>query len=162
MTGKTKDKINVLFVCLGNICRSPMSEAIFAQLVSEAALTHRFEIASAGTGAYHIGESPHRGTRAILAKHDVPPTGKRAQQTTPEMLARADYIIAMDTSNVQSLSRFAGSFDDNVSLLLEYAPDASTREVPDPYYHDNFDGVYQLVRDGARGLLDHIRVEENL
>lgn len=159
MNSRSKDQVNVLFVCTGNICRSPMAEAVFAHLVRESGLADRFEIASAGTSSYHVGEAPHRGTRAALDKHRVAQTGQRAQQVTPQMLARADYIVAMDDDNVRGLQRFGDALDGKLSLLLEHATDAYAREVPDPYYEGNFEEVYRLVLNGARGLLERIRLE---
>jgi protein-tyrosine phosphatase len=144
---------------MGNICRSPMAEAIFAHLVNEAGLADRFEIASAGTSSYHVGEAPHRGTQAILAKHHVAQTGNHAQQVTPRMLAGADYVVAMDEDNLRSLRRFDDALDGKLSLLLDHTREAYAREVPDPYYDGNFEEVYQLVLDGARGLLEHIKME---
>lgn len=159
MNRKSNEMINVVFVCMGNICRSPMAEAIFVHLVNEAGLADRFEIASAGTSSYHVGEAPHRGTQAVLAKHRMAQTGNRAQQVTQSMLARADYVVAMDEDNVRGLRRFDDALDGKLSLLLDHATNAHTREVPDPYYDGRFEEVYQLVLDGAQGLLKDIRME---
>jgi len=157
------NKIRVLFVCSGNICRSPMAEAVFAQRIDQAGLSDRFEIASAGTGDWHTGEPPHRGTLDILRRHDVTPiAGKRAQTVNSAMLARADYIIAMDAEHVDDLRAFANHTQGKVSRLLDFAPEATTRDVPDPYYSGKFEEVYQLVSAGSRGLLEHIRREEDL
>lgn len=163
MPQATQDRITVLFVCSGNICRSPMAEAVFARLVDRAGLTDRFEIASAGTGDWHVGESPHHGTLGALRRHSVPPiAGKRAQTITPALLARADYLIAMDAGHVHELRAFGRHTDGKVSRLLDYAPGVAARDVPDPYYSGAYEEVYQLVEAGARGLLDHIRREKRL
>lgn len=157
------EKVNVLFVCSGNICRSPMAEAVFAQLVEQARLADRFEIASAGVGNWHIGEAPHRGTLDVLRRHDVPAiAGKRAQIVDAEMLARADYIIVMDEEHAHDLRAHWRQANGKVSRLLDYAPDASTRDVPDPYYSGRYEEVYQLVLPASRSLLEHIRNEEGL
>jgi protein-tyrosine phosphatase len=152
-------KINVLFVCLGNICRSPMAEFVFRDLVKKEGLSDRIEIASSGTSSYHLGEHPHPGTRAILAQHgiDVHP-GKRAQKLRTDEINRYDYVIAMDAENASDLRRVGVS----APRLLEFAPHGSPLDVPDPYYSNRFEEVYRLVEAGARGLLDHIRKEKGL
>jgi protein-tyrosine phosphatase len=150
-------KINILFVCLGNICRSPMAEAVFRDLVRQKGLADRFEIASAGTASWHVGEPPHRGTRESLKRHNIDPGGMAAKHVTHDMLERADYIIAMDHENVSDLRSWR--FDrKKLSRLLDYALDQDYRDVPDPYYDGRFELVYQLVSKGAEGLLEQIRV----
>lgn len=140
-----------------------MAEAVFAQLVDQARLADRFEIASAGLGDWHVGESPHRGTLAVLRQHNVPTiTGKRAQIVDAEMLARADYIIAMDEGHDRELRAYWKQADGKVSRLLDYAPGASIRDVPDPYYSGRYEEVYQLVLPASQGLLEYIRREEGL
>lgn len=159
----SNDKIAVLFVCTGNICRSPMAEAVFAQLVDRAGLADRFEVASAGTGDWHAGEPPHPGTQEALRRHAVPPIpGKRAQQLTPSLLARADYIVALDAEHVDDLRAYPAQVDGKVSRLLDYAPDLPLRDVPDPYYTGRYEETYELVLAGSRGLLEHIRKQEGL
>jgi protein-tyrosine phosphatase len=152
--------IKVVFVCLGNICRSPMAEAIFQQMVNEAGLADSIEIDSAGTGSWHVGETAHPGTRRILAKHDIPYNG-RARQVTAADMDPDNYVIAMDDSNMRDLKR---RFGDHPRLyrLLDFARNSNERNVPDPYYTNNFDYVYQLVSDGCRGLLQTIRDENQL
>jgi protein-tyrosine phosphatase len=152
--------VNVVFVCLGNICRSPMAEAVFQQMVNEAGLGDRISIDSAGTGNWHVGETAHRGTRAILATHDIPYNGRSRQVNAADM-DPDNYVIAMDDSNMRDLKR---RFGDHPRLyrLLDFAQNSSERNVPDPYYTNNFDYVYQLVTDGCRGLLQTIRDENGL
>ena len=163
MSQASKLRINVLFVCTGNICRSPMAEAVFAHLVGQAGLSDRFAISSAGTGDWHVGESPHRGTLDALKRHAISPVaGKRAQVVSPAMLARADYVVALDSSHIDDLSSFGIPGDSKVSRLLDYAPDEPIRDMPDPYYTGGFEEAYQLTLAGARGLLDHIRTTERL
>lgn len=152
-------KIRVLFICLGNICRSPMAEAVFRQLVEQAGLADRFLIESAGTGSWHIGEQPHRGTIEILRKNGISVGGKRAQQLQAGAPGAYDYLIAMDADNVADTAAITGQ---RVPRLLDFAPPGSVKDVPDPYYTGNFDEVYQLVRAGAQGLLKHIRQQERL
>ncbi len=154
--------IKVLFVCMGNICRSPMAEAVFRHQVAEAGLADRFIIDSAGTGSWHVGEPPHRGTLRILAAHGVDPGPQRARQITRADFSEFDYVVAMDEENLRELRRFRHDSHAKVSLLLDHAPGLGTREVPDPYYTGGFERVYELVEAGCRGLLAHIREREGL
>lgn len=153
------EKIGVMFVCLGNICRSPMAEAIFRDLVQKRGLGNRFEIASAGTDNWHVGEPPHRGTQQILARHKIEMGKKRAQQLTARDLDFFDYVVVMDASNAAEVEAVFGK---KLKRLLEFAPEGSPLDVPDPYYENNFNEVYQLVLDGCEGLLQHIREQEGL
>ena len=150
--------VKVLFVCTGNICRSPLAEALFRQMVKDEGLEEHFQIESAGTSTYHVGERPHRGTQDVLKKNRVPiDPEKRAQAIQPGALNQYDYVVAMDRANVQNLRRWG-----KVPRLLEYAEKANVLDVPDPYYEDNFDEVYELVENGLRGLLSHIRQQEGI
>lgn len=151
--------IRVMFVCLGNICRSPMAEAVFRQLVKEAGLEENIDVASAGTGSWHIGERPHSGTQAVLRANNIDVGKKRAQQLTRSDMSEFDYIVAMDAENVSDIQALFGR---KVPRLLEFAPQGTPLDVPDPYYTHNFDYVYQLVRAGCQGLLAHIRQKEGL
>jgi protein-tyrosine phosphatase len=152
--------VRVLFVCMGNICRSPMAEAVFRHLVAEAGLAERFAIDSAGTGGWHVGEPPHPGTLAILAAHAVEPGPQRARQLRPADFATFDDIVAMDEENLAEMRRFRHDPQARVSLLLDHAPGLGTHEVPDPYYTGGFERVYQLVQAGCAGLLAAIRRRE--
>jgi protein-tyrosine phosphatase len=147
--------VKVLFVCLGNICRSPMAEAVFAHLVRDAELENYFEIDSAGTGDYHIGETAHHGTRNILRQQNIPYNG-RARQITTADLDYYDYIITMDESNRENVLAL-GTGRTQVAPLLSFAPELGISEVPDPYYHGGFDKVFEMVREACEGLLEHIR-----
>ena len=151
--------IRVLFVCLGNICRSPMAEAVFRGMVQEAGLSNRIDVESAGTGSWHVGENPHKGTVAVLKKHQIEVGGKRARQLSRSDLDEFDYIVAMDEENVDDILALEQR---RVPLLLEFAPQGSPLNVPDPYYTGSFDVVYDLVAAGCKGLLEHIRQKEGL
>jgi len=154
--------VRVLFVCMGNICRSPMAEAVFRHLVAEAGLADRFAIASVGTGPWHVGKPPHHGTLALLAQRGVDHGGKRAAQLVVADFDRYDYIVAMDEENLADMSQLHRPAGGRARLLLDFAPETGEREVPDPYYTGGFDYVYELVLAGCRGLLAHIREREGL
>lgn len=156
--------INVLFVCSGNICRSPMAEAVFRDIVETAGLADKFHIDSAGTGSWHVGEAAHSGTLSVLKKHGIVHKG-RARQVKRSDFDAFDYILAMDSSNLYSLQRTTAESDAEVAMFLSYANDAGTvnvEDVPDPYYNNRFDEVYDLVTKGSDALLAHIRKQHTL
>ena len=153
--------VRVLFVCLGNICRSPMAEAIFGRMVDEAGLSGRIEVDSAGTSAYHVGESAHPGTRRVLAHHGIQYSGRARQLTGNDAAGDPVYLIAMDNENLEALRQRFGDVP-HLHRLLDFADHTPVRDVPDPYYGDNFDYVYRLVEDGCRGLLGAIRADAKL
>jgi low molecular weight protein-tyrosine phosphatase len=152
--------IRVLFVCTGNICRSPMAEAVFRHLVEQAGLKDQFDIDSAGTSDYHEGQRPHRGTLRVLEMHNIPCRG-RSRPLTLTDLDKYDYIIAMDDENLADIKRL-GKSKGTLARLLDYAPGQPVREVPDPYYSNAFEEVYGLVTQGAQGLVTHIRQKHNI
>ncbi|WP_110113542.1 low molecular weight protein-tyrosine-phosphatase [Bacillus sp. CGMCC 1.16541] len=153
--------INVLFVCLGNICRSPMAEAVFRDLVEKRGLSHKIQVDSAGTGDWHIGHPPHEGTRNILTKNSISFEGMKARQVVEKDLSSFDYIIGMDAENIGNVRRLAGfNKTGYIGRLLDFVPEAKVEDVPDPYFTGNFDEVYDLVTEGCRRLLDHIVSEK--
>ena len=161
--------IKVLFICTGNICRSPMAEGVFKALVAEAGLSERFEVASAGTGGWHVGEGPHPGTIRELDRHGISLGGKTARKVRSADLESFHYIVLMDRVNVVDMLQLFGR---SYPRLLEFAglkgqeaeasQSGDVLDVPDPYYAGNFDEVYHLVSLGCRGLLAHIRKEEGI
>jgi protein-tyrosine phosphatase len=155
-------KIRVMFVCAGNICRSPMVEAVFRNLVDKAGLSDRFEIASSGTGSWHVGERPHPGTQAVLQRYHIPLGDKRARHLSRDDLDYFDYIIVADEENLHDVRAMHTTVRGELRRLLEFAPASTTLNVPDPYYSGNFDRVYELVNEGSSGLLNHIREKEKL
>ncbi|WP_298984232.1 low molecular weight protein-tyrosine-phosphatase [uncultured Roseibium sp.] len=142
---------SVLFVCLGNICRSPLAEGVFRSLVFEAGRSGEFEIDSAGTGAWHIGDPPDPRSIEIAAKYGVDITGQKARQVSDDDFDRFDTIVAMDCSNLTNLNSRSNAGKAHIRLLL----DDPVQEVPDPYCGgpDSFENVYQMIRAGGRRLL---------
>ena len=136
-----------------------MAEAIFTQLVDEAGLTDKFHIDSAGTGDWHVGEKAHPGTRRILSEHGIGYNGRSRQITAKDLTNPKTYIITMDQSNSNELRRTFGQHP-NQHRLLDFATHSPESDVPDPYYTNNFEYVYQLVKDGCEGLLATIRQRE--
>lgn len=153
--------VQVLFVCLGNICRSPMAEAVFQRLVDEAGLADEIQVDSAGTSAYHVGEQAHPGTRRVLSHHGIKYDGRARQIKADDHHNDTTYFIAMDSENLEELRTRFGDLP-HTHRLLDFAAHANVHDVPDPYYSDNFDYVYRLVDDGCRGLLESIRRNEGL
>lgn len=151
--------VRVLFVCLGNICRSPTAEGVMRALAAEAGVDHRIEIDSAGTGSWHVGHPPDDRAAAAAARRGIELVGA-ARRVEPSDLDRFDLVIAMDRDNLAELRRMAGDggHREKLALLRQYdeaAAAAGELEVPDPYYggEDGFDLVLDVVTAGCRGLL---------
>jgi protein-tyrosine phosphatase len=154
-------RVRVLFVCLGNICRSPLAEGVFRALVERAGLSGRVEVESAGTTSYHEGEGRDPRAVAVAKRRGIELVG-RARQVTKRDLTRFDLILAMDAENLADLRRLAAGSDAAVELRLLREFDAGTEgelDVPDPYYGGarGFEAVHDIVERSCRGLLEHVR-----
>jgi len=153
-------RTSVLFVCLGNICRSTLAEGIFLHLVTEAGLSERFEVDSAGTGSWHVGEPPDARASLVATQHGVELTS-RARQLTDEDLLHYDWIIAMDRENLRNIERMAAAAgsEAEIHLLREFDALGEGDEVPDPYYGgaSGFENVYTMVHRSCQALLDRLR-----
>ncbi len=153
-------KVSVLFVCMGNICRSPTAEAVFRHQVGQAGLQDRIFIDSAGTHDYHIGESPDPRTRQAALRRGYDMSALRGRQVSRADFGSFDYVLAMDNANLSILrSLRPQGAQGSLGLFLDYATRHGEREVPDPYYggEDGFERVLDLVEDASAGLLSHIR-----
>lgn len=155
--------ISVLFVCLGNICRSPMAEAVFRRKVEEAGLSDRIRIDSAGTAGWHEGKPPHEGTRELLDRKGISWKGQQARQVRTGDFREFQWIMAMDAANAGDLRQLQADADGaNVKLMLDYYPEAPVRDVPDPYYTGNFEEVFELLDTACDNLLGEIRRQHKL
>ncbi|GAK44231.1 protein tyrosine phosphatase [Tepidicaulis marinus] len=150
--------VRVLFVCLGNICRSPMAEGVLRVKAQSAGLA--LDVASAGTGDWHVGEAPDLRAQEAAAARGYDITALRGRLAVRADFSRFDYLLAMDRKNLAHLQRLAPtSFNGTLRLFLDYAPDAPVREVPDPYFgsEDGFAPVLDLIEEAADGLIRHLR-----
>ena len=150
--------VKVLFVCLGNICRSPTAEGSFRKLLVDRGLEGRIEVDSAGTHAYHVDEPPDRRAQQAAARRGIDISGLRGRQATAGDIESFDYVLAMDRENYRNLVSIQGERD-NIRLFLEYAADIEENEVPDPYYGGagGFERVLDMIEDACVGLLEDIR-----
>ena len=149
----------VLFVCMGNICRSPTAEGVFRHKVEQNNLQEQISIDSAGTHAYHVGNPPDQRAQDAALKRDIDLSQQRARRVSADDFSEFDYIIAMDESNLDDLLSICPTgYEDRLHLFLAFS-DSENREVPDPYYGQGrgFEIVLNLVEDASEGLLEHIR-----
>lgn len=149
--------IRVCFVCLGNICRSPMAEFIFKDLVKKEGLENEFLVESRGTCDDEIGNDIHHGTKSILDKHNIPYTRHYATRLLKSDYEKFDYFIGMDDYNVLSMKKLFGT-DKKVYKLLDFTK--NSKEIDDPWYTHNFTITYEEVDKGCRALFDYIKCKD--
>ncbi len=152
--------VKVLFVCMGNICRSPTAEGVFRQVVEKAGLAHLIEIDSAGTHAYHIGNQPDARSQAAALNRGYDLSAQRARKVTKADFEAFTYILPMDNENYANLSAIASAASAHkIALFLTHGQNITETEVPDPYYggENGFEHVLDLIEDASQGLLAHIR-----
>ncbi len=152
--------VNVLFVCMGNICRSPTAHGVFRALVEKEGLSQAVEIDSAGTHAYHVGSAPDRRAQATAQERGIDISDLVARRVEPDDFDLFDFVVAMDQDNYMSLSEICpDQHVDKIYMFMDFADHMRTREVPDPYYGgpSGFDRVFDLVEAASEGLLQEIR-----
>jgi protein-tyrosine phosphatase len=146
----------ILFVCLGNICRSPMAEFYMKDLVRREGCADRFEIASAATSNEERGNPVYPPARRKLMEHGIDPSGKTARQMTRADYEHYDLLICMDASNLRNMERICGGDPDGkMSMLMSFA--GRNEEVADPWYTGDFAGVYQQITEGCRAMLAQLK-----
>lgn len=154
--------VRVLFVCLGNICRSPMAEFLFRDMVQKQGLSDCFEIASAATSNEEIGNPPHYGTRQKLASLGISCQGKRARRMTSRDFDEYDYLLGMETWNVRNMKRFARNTEDEEKIfrLLDFSD--HPRDIADPWYTGDFETTYNDIMEGLHAFLEFLKEKEKL
>ena len=166
MTKTAKNVVRVLFVCMGNICRSPTAEGIFREKVQQAGLAEQVLIDSAGTHGYHIGAPPDQRSQTAARLRGIEIGGLRARMVADSDFAEFDYVLAMDRDNAQILHERCPQPDLHyrVQLFLDFAPLQPLREVPDPYYggEQGFEMVFDLIEEAAQGLLEELQERHQL
>lgn len=154
-----KNKVAVVFICMGNICRSPTAEGVFRHLVQQEGLTDWITTDSAGTHAYHIGDQPDRRSQQTALSRGIDLSDLRGRKAVVNDFKKFDYILAMDNDNYQILeSMCPPELIDKLSLFLEFSEDFTETQVPDPYYggDQGFEHVFDLVESASKGLLSDI------
>jgi protein-tyrosine phosphatase len=152
--------IKILFVCMGNICRSPTAQGVFQRLIEQTGLINEIKIDSAGTHAYHVGNPPDPRAQAVALRRGIDLSTMRARRVARSDFEKYDYILAMDQDNLSALRMVCPpEHSYKLSLFLEYAPGLRVRDVPDPYYGGatGFEQVLDLVEIASEGLLRHLR-----
>lgn len=152
--------VKILFVCLGNICRSPTAQGVFERLLAEQNLSDRIQVDSAGTAAWHVGESPDSRSQQAAKRRRIDLSRQRSRQITGADYDDFDYIVAMDRANLHSLRQQCPvQHAHKVRLFLDFAPHLDQSDVPDPYYGGlrGFDNVLDLIEIAAAGLLQDVR-----
>ena len=157
---KDSGRVSVLFVCMGNICRSPTAHGIFRRLIEQEGLADLILVDSAGTHAYHIGKPPDERAQATALKRGFDLGDLRARQAAAADFETFDYVLAMDRENYEILASLCpAGYEERLSLFLDYAPDIGIREVPDPYWggEQGFEQVFDMLEAASLGLLEEIK-----
>ena len=154
--------VKLLFICHGNICRSPMAEFVMKDMVRRRGLEAAFEIASAATSREEVGNPVYPPARRKLAEHGIACAGHRARQITKYDYGYYDWIICMDRANIRNVQRITGGDPKNKLRLLLDCTDRPGEEVADPWYTGDFDATWQDVTEGCEGLLDQIKRQHDL
>ncbi|MBF0563572.1 MAG: low molecular weight phosphotyrosine protein phosphatase [Alphaproteobacteria bacterium] len=160
MNPENNGKIHILFVCTGNICRSPTAEGVFRHLVNRAGIKDRIAIDSAGVGAWHVGDPPDLRAQAAALRRGIDLSRIRARVLIPGDYTRFDYLVAMDRGHLCEIKRNRPpNASAKIELFMNFAPEIGVTDVPDPYYGDidGFEHVLDLIEAGASGLLAAIR-----
>ena len=163
---KQSTKYKILFVCLGNICRSPMAEFIFRKIVSDQGYADFFEIASAATSDEETGNPVYPPAKRILAQHEIACNGKTARQLTKEMYDHYDLVIGMEQSNVNNIRRMVGDYGDGkIYRLLDFVSDDkltnNRRDIADPWYTRDFETAWNEILLGCQSLFEYLTDKEN-
>ncbi len=158
------NKINVVFVCMGNICRSPTGQAVFENLVESKGLSDKIHVDSAGTHAYHVGEPPDARSQRTAQRRGIDMSTQRARRVEHDDFDNFDYVLAMDQSNYDGLVSMASvSQSERIHLFMDFAASGKHKEVPDPYYggSNGFERVLDMVAEASEGLLADILEKHN-
>ncbi|MDZ7703702.1 MAG: low molecular weight protein-tyrosine-phosphatase [Trueperaceae bacterium] len=149
----------ILFICTGNICRSPTAEGVFRALLEQEGLAEQVEVDSAGTTSYHVGSPPDPRTQAAARRRDYDLSAQRARQIRVDDCRYYDYLIVMDSDNYERVRDLCADSNSTVKRFLEFAPDTDVLDVPDPYYggEQGFERVLDLIEAASRGLLNELR-----
>lgn len=161
----TEKRTSVLFVCLGNICRSAMAEGLLRAWATGEGLASVLDIDSAGTGSWHVGNPPDRRAQKATQSRGIDISRQKARQIRASDVERFDYILAMDKQNLGDVARLAGAnYEGTLRLFLDFAPEMKGAEVPDPYYggEDGFNQVLEMLDAGCIGFLNHLRRSKRL
>lgn len=154
--------IHILFVCLGNICRSPMAEYLMREKVRQAGLSDYIKVASAGTSGEHNGEPMHCGTADVLDGLKIASNDFRSQQVSKQDWQKYNYIIAMDNSNLRDLEKLFGKHPEKLFQITNLCPDLGYDHIPDPWYTGKFNQTHQLLDRCCDALLEKLVIEYSL
>ena len=156
MPKKFEEKFSLLFVCLGNYCRSPLAHGVFLHLANERGVGERFLVDSCATGHWQVGDAPHPETQVSARNNGIDISHHRARQIKLEDFSRFNLILAMDRSNLRDIKRLAPKGSGEIKLMRDFDPLYGEPDVPDPYYEGGFEGVYEIVHRCCEVLLDEL------